>query len=89
MQPCSFQRLTPHFIAPATRQQVKNRSLGFRKLLAWVHHRGGPTGLLFCLEHTCNFVSHYPRMLHTYNAGWTSKVGQSLELFKHRSNGDK
>jgi hypothetical protein len=52
MQHCTFQRLSPHFIATATRQQFENRPSGFRKLLAWVHQHGASTGLLFCLEHT-------------------------------------
>ena len=37
---------------PSLHQQFENRPSGFRKLLAWVHQHGGPTGLLFCLEHT-------------------------------------
>ena len=37
---------------PVLHQQFENRPSGFRKLLIWVHQHGGPTGLLFCLEHT-------------------------------------
>ena len=37
---------------PALHQQFENRPSGFRKLLAWVHQHDGPTGSLFCIEHT-------------------------------------
>ena len=37
---------------PVLHQQFENRPSGFRKLLIWVHQHVGPTGLLFCLEHT-------------------------------------
>jgi hypothetical protein len=30
---------------PLFHQQFENRPSGFRKLLAWVHQHGGPTGL--------------------------------------------
>jgi transposase len=51
---------------PSLHQQFENRPSGFRKLLAWVHQHGGPTDLLFCLEHTgiyalplcCFFTQH-------------------------------
>lgn len=51
---------------PSLHQQFENRPSGFRKLLAWVHQHSGPTGLLFCLEHTgiyalplcCFFTQH-------------------------------